>query len=161
MFMNTCLCYLIRDEKYLMLHRTKKEGDLNRDKWIGVGGKAEAGESPEDCVMREVQEETGYVLRSRNFRGIVTFVFGDVTEYMYLFTSDDFEGEEKICDEGDLEWIDKDAVSEFPIWEGDKIFFKLLEEERPFFSLKLVYDADGKLAEAVLDGERIDHRGRE
>ena len=151
----TTLCYIEQDGKYLMLHRVKKEVDINRDKWIGVGGKAEAGESPEDCVRREVLEETGYTLRSQWFRGIVTFVFKDVTEYMYLFTSEDFEGTEKVCDEGDLEWVAKEAVCGLPIWEGDKIFFRLLEEERPFFSLKLVYDADGNLTEAVLDGERI------
>ncbi len=158
MFMNTCLCYLIWDNKYLMLHRTKKEGDMNRDKWIGVGGKAEPGESPEDSVRREVFEETGYALRSQSFRGIVTFVYGDLTEYMYLFTSDDFEGTEKECDEGDLAWVEKKAVYDLPIWEGDKIFFRLLEEEHPFFSLKLVYDEEGELTEAVLDGENIQHK---
>lgn len=156
MFMNTCLCYLVREGQYLMLHRTKKDGDMNRDKWIGVGGKAEAGESPEDCVRREVLEETGYTLRSQRFRGIVTFVSGDVTEYMYLYTSEGFEGTEKECNEGDLAWVPVGEVYDLPIWEGDRIFFRLLEEERPFFSLKLVYDGDGHLIQAQLDGERLE-----
>ena len=148
--MNTTLCYLERDGKYLMLHRTKKEGDLNKDKWIGVGGKLESGESPEDCLYREVFEETGYTLKDHRFRGIVTFVYGDITEYMYLYTSEHFEGEEKICDEGELVWIDRAAVYDLPIWEGDKIFLKYLEENRPFFSLKLLYDDDGKLKEYTI-----------
>lgn len=155
MMYNTTLCYLIRDGKYLMLHRTKKEGDINKDKWLGAGGKLEPGESPEDCVRREVLEETGYVLTSERFRGIVTFVCGDITEYMYLFTSDSFTGTEKECSEGDLEWIECSAVCDLPIWEGDRIFFKLLKEDRPFFSLKLVYDTEGKLTGSVLDGRAI------
>lgn len=144
MITNTTLCYLERDGRYLMLHRTKKEGDINKDKWIGVGGRLEDGESPEDCVRREVFEETGYSLISQRFRGIVTFVYDDVTEIMYLFTSDDFTGEERTdCPEGDLEWVEKEKVYSLPIWEGDRIFLRFLEEERPFFSLKLVYDEDG------------------
>lgn len=156
---NTTLCYLIKGEQYLMLHRTKKERDINKDKWIGVGGKAEAGESPEDCVIREVAEETGYRLRSADFRGIVTFVYQNITEYMYLFTSADFDGTERVCDEGDLVWIPQREVYDLPIWEGDKIFFRLLEEGRPFFSLKLVYDADGALVQAVLDGKQTGYGG--
>ena len=152
MFLKTTLCYLQREEKYLMLHRTKKVGDLNKDKWIGVGGKMEFGESPEDCVRREVLEETGYTLKSQAFRGIVTFVYQDITEYMYLFTSEDFAGEQIVCDEGELVWIDKKKVCELPVWEGDKIFFHLLEERKEFFSLKLVYDKDGTLVETALDG---------
>ena len=153
MLMNTTLCYLIRDGKYLMLHRVKKEGDLNRDKWIGVGGKLEAGESPEDCVKREVREETGYTLQTWDFRGIVTFVYGDITEYMYLYTSEDFTGEEKECDEGCLEWVEISRVPSLPIWEGDRVFFRLLEEGGPFFSLKLSYDVEGKLIHTELNGQ--------
>lgn len=150
------LCYLKRDGKYLMLHRTVKKNDVNKDKWIGVGGHFEEGESPEECVVREVREETGYTLTSYRYRGIVTFVSGDgVTEYMSLFTADGFEGEPAACDEGVLEWVPIEKVQELNIWEGDKIFFRLLEENAPFFSLKLVYDKGGGLAEAVLNGQPL------
>ena len=148
MLINTTLCYIEKDGKYLMLHRTTKKNDINHDKWIGVGGKLEFAESPEDCLYREVREETGYTLHSHCFRGIVTFVYSDITEYMYLYTSDDFSGEQIPCDEGELVWIDKSAVYDLPIWEGDKIFLKMLEEKLPFFSLKLVYDLDGNLVES-------------
>lgn len=152
---NTSLCYIEWDGQYLMLHRVKKEIDENKDKWIGVGGKFEEGESPEDCMLREVYEETGLRLASWRFRGIVTFVsniWG--TEYMHLFTSDSFSGEMKRCDEGTLEWVDKAKVQSLPIWEGDKLFFRLLDEEAPFFSLKLRYE-DDRLAEAVLNGKPL------
>ena len=145
MVINSTLCYLIRDDAYLMLHRTKKKGDYNKDKWIGVGGKFEEKESPEDCVKREVLEETGYRLKSMRYRGIVTFLYQDITEYMHLFTSDSFEGEEIVCDEGDLEWVPISEACNLPIWEGDKLFFRLLEENAPFFSLKLEYDEKGNL----------------
>ena len=141
---NTTLCYIERDDKYLMLHRVKKVNDENHDKWIGVGGKFEEGESPEDCVLREVKEETGLTLKTFSYRGIVTFV-SDIygTEYMHLFTANSFSGElKKICDEGNLEWVKKHDVYSLPIWEGDKIFFSLLDENVPFFSLKLVYQGD-------------------
>lgn len=150
------LCYLERDGKYLMLHRTVKKNDVNKDKWIGVGGHFEEGESPEECLLREVKEETGYTLTSFRFRGLVTFLSGDgVTEYMSLFTADGFEGEPIPCDEGVLEWVPREKIPELNIWEGDKIFFRLLAEEIPFFSLKLVYDGQGGLVEAQLNGKRL------
>ena len=150
------LCYLQRDGAYLMLHRTVKKNDVNKDKWIGVGGHFEEGESPEECLLREVKEETGYTLTSFRFRGLVTFLCGDgVTEYMSLFTADGFEGEPIPCDEGVLEWVPREKIPELNIWEGDKIFFRLLAEEIPFFSLKLVYDGQGGLVEAQLNGKRL------
>lgn len=153
----TTLCYIERDGKYLMLHRVKKENDINHDKWIGIGGHCEAGESPEDCIRREAMEETGYELRSLSFRGIITFIYGDdVTEYMMLFTSDNISGREKVCDEGDLVWVDKSEVPKLNIWSGDRIFLKLLESGEPFFSLKLVYDKNDTLTETALNGEALD-----
>lgn len=139
-----------------MLHRTVKKNDVNKDKWIGVGGHFEQDESPEECLLREVKEETGYTLTDYRFRGIVTFVSGSgVTEYMSLFTATGFEGEPIPCNEGNLEWVDIDEIQNLNIWEGDKIFFRLLAEERDFFSLKLVYDGHDKLIEAILDGKSI------
>lgn len=139
-----------------MLHRTVKKNDVNKDKWIGVGGHFEQDESPEECLLREVKEETGYTLTDYRFRGIVTFVSGSgVTEYMSLFTATGFEGEPIPCNEGTLEWVDIDEIQNLNIWEGDKIFFRLLAEERDFFSLKLVYDGHDKLIEAILDGKSI------
>ena len=148
------LCYIEKDRKYLMLHRTVKENDINKDKWIGVGGHFEADESPEECLIREVKEETGYTLTSYRYRGIVTFVSGNgITEYMSLFTADGFEGEETDCDEGELEWVDIDRIHELNIWAGDKIFFRLMEEECDFFSLKLVYDGQDQLISVSLNGK--------
>ena len=153
---NTTLVHLERDGKYLMLHRIRKDDDENRDKWVGIGGKFEPGESPEDCALREVFEETGLTMRRFSYRGIVTFV-SDVwgTEYMHLFHCADFSGTLRDCDEGVLEWIDKRALLSLPIWEGDRIFLRLLDSDRPFFSLKLRYEGE-RLAEAVLDGETLD-----
>ncbi len=153
---NTTLCYLERGREYLMLHRVKKTVDENKDKWIGIGGKFEEGESPEDCLLREVREETGLRLLRWRYRGIVTFVSDEWgTEYMHLFTSDAYEGSLRTdCDEGELEWIDRDRLLKLPIWEGDKIFLRLLDEDIPFFSLKLRYAGD-RLAEAVLNGKTI------
>ena len=129
------LCYIEKDGKYLMLHRTVKKNDVNKDKWIGVGGHFEVDESPEECLLREVKEETGYTLTSYQYRGIVTFVSGGgVTEYMSLFTADGFKGEPIPCDEGELEWVDIEEVWHLNIWEGDKIFFRLLDEQKEFFS---------------------------
>lgn len=138
----TTLCYIEQDGKYLMLHRTKKEKDINKGKWIGVGGHAEEGESPEDCLLREIKEETGLTLTSYRFRGLVTFVSNECeNELMCLFTADGFEGNVQICDEGDLQWIDKEIVPTLPTWSGDAIFLKLLlDGEERFFSLKLVYE---------------------
>lgn len=149
------LCYIENDGKYLMLHRTKKEKDINKDKWIGVGGHFEAEESPEDCLLREVWEETGYHLTSWKLRGIVTFIdYPDAMEYMFLYTADGYEGTPHECNEGDLVWVDKKELFNLNLWEGDKIFLKLLEESETFFSLKLVYDR-GKLVDTVLDGRPI------
>ena len=152
---NTTLVHLERDGKYLMLHRVKKEHDENHDKWVGIGGKFEPGESPEDCALREVREETGLTLRSWSYRGIVTFVSDEWgTEYMHLFHCTDFTGTLKPCDEGELEWVDKRRLLSLPIWEGDRIFLRLLDSDRPFFSLKLRYEGE-RLVEAVLDGEPL------
>ena len=151
----TTLCYMERDGQYLMLHRTVKKNDVNKDKWIGVGGHFEAGESPEDCLIREVWEETGLTLTSFRFRGIVTFICDDYpVEYMCLYTADGFEGELKECEEGHLEWVPKEDLEQLELWEGDKIYFRLLAQEAPFFSLKLVYEK-GVLMEAVLDGRSL------
>ena len=179
------LCYIERDGQYLMLHRVSKKNDVNKDKWIGVGGHFLPGESPEECLLREVKEETGYTLTSFRFRGLVTFVqlppgafpsAGDckerrprqeaehsdapvfetdaapfpadaTVEYMHLFTADGFAGEAIPCDEGVLEWVDKDKIEELTLWEGDKVFLRLLADEAPFFSLKLTYDHAGHLVE--------------
>ncbi len=151
------LCYIERDGSWLMLHRTVKKNDVNKDKWIGVGGHFEADESPEECVLREVKEETGYTLTSYRYRGLVTFVSGDgVTEYMSLFTADGFEGEAIACDEGELEWVPVEKVWGLNLWEGDKIFFRLLDEGEPFFSLKLVYNGAGVLVSAALNGKAME-----
>lgn len=149
---NTSLCYIERGGQYLMLHRVKKVNDENHDKWIGIGGKFEPGESPEECMQREVTEETGLTAREWRYRGIVTFVSDEWgTEYMHLFTCTGFAGTLRECDEGVLEWIDKRALLALPIWEGDKIFLRLLDEGEPFFSLKLNYSGD-RLTAAVLNG---------
>lgn len=151
------LCYIEKDNQYLMLHRVKKVNDENHDKWIGVGGKFEWGESPEDCMLREVREETGYTLTSWKYRGIITFVYGeDTVEYMSLFTADGFEGTPIDCDEGVLEWVAKDRVPELNLWEGDRIFFRLLDERKEFFSLKLVYNKQDILQQAALDGKELE-----
>ena len=150
---NTTLCYIEKDGKYLMLHRIKKKNDLNHDKWIGVGGKFIDKESPEDCLIREALEETGLTLTEYEYRGIVTFI-SDMyeTEYMHLFKATGFSGQIKECDEGVLEWIEKDKLRSIPQWEGDKIFLDLLDKDVPFFSLKLQYEGD-LLRLAVLNGK--------
>ena len=152
----TTLYYIEQDNKYLMLHRVKKENDINKDKYIGIGGHFEYGESPDECLLREVKEETGLTLTSYRPRGIITFVYGDdVVEYMHLYTSEDFKGEIGACDEGELVWIDKDKVYDLNIWEGDRVFFRLLEENRVFFLLKLVYNVNDELTNAILDGKEL------
>lgn len=149
---NSTLCYMERGDEYLMLHRIKKKNDMNQDKWIGVGGKFLDGESPEECLLREVREETGLNLTSWRYRGLVTFASDKwETEYMHLFTADAWRGEIIDCDEGALEWVKKSKVSSLPIWEGDKIFLRLLAEDEPFFSLKLRYEGEN-LSYAALNG---------
>lgn len=151
------LCYLENDRnEYLMLHRVKKENDANRDKWIGIGGKFEDGESPEECVTRETLEETGLTLTDYRYRGLVTFVSNRwETEYMHLFTASCWTGELKSCDEGVLEWIHRDALAALPQWQGDRIFLRLLREGVPFFSLKLRYEGE-TLVYAALDGKEME-----
>ena len=147
------LCYIEKEGQYLLLHRIKKENDVNRDKWIGVGGKFLEGESPEECLLREVKEETGLTLTRWRFRGIVTFVCPPwPIEYMHLYTADGFEGEVGVCDEGGLEWVDKQKVCDLPIWEGDRLFLERLRQDAPPFSLKLVYEND-RLIEYTFFGE--------
>ncbi len=140
---NTTLCHIEKDGKYLMLHRTKKKNDLNQDKWVAIGGKLEDKESPEEANAREVFEETGLTLNSCRYCGIVTFV-SDIweTEYMHIFHSEDFSGELHCCDEGELAWVKIEDIYSLPIWEGDKIFLKLIEQKAPFFSLKLEYEGE-------------------
>lgn len=152
----TTLCYIEQDDKYLMLHRTSKQNDINQGKWIGVGGHFKEGESPEECLLREVKEETGLVLTSYRLRGIITFLLdGWGYEYMFLYTADGFEGtpDEKAmqaCTEGTLQWIPKTQVPELNLWEGDMIFLKLLLENKGMFSLKLEYQGD-KLTNVVTE----------
>ena len=153
--LNTTLCYITQGNKVLMLHRTKKEKDINKDKWIGIGGKFLPNESPDACLLREAKEETGLTLTSWHCRGIVTFL-NDCCEgeYMYLFTADGFEGQLADCDEGELCWVEREFLDTLPQWEGDKIFLDLLWQDAPFFLLTLRYSGD-RLLEAVLDGERL------
>lgn len=159
----TTLCYIEKENSYLMLHRVVKKNDVNKDKWIGVGGHFEEGESPEECLLREVKEETGLTLKTYDFRGLVTFKLTDsvtgntLTEYMCLYTAAEYEGELSSCDEGVLEWVSKEKIQDLEIWEGDKIFFRLLNEGHPFFSLKLWY-IDNELKEAVLNGRAMELR---
>lgn len=149
----TTLCYIENDDQYLMLHRIKKKVDINKDKWIGLGGKFEPDESPEECLLREVREESGLILTAWRLRGIITFISDRWnTEYIFLYTADGFTGELTTCQEGILEWVPKSELEKLNLWAGDKIFFQLLEAERPFFSLKLKYTGD-ELIYAALDGE--------
>ena len=152
---NSTLCYVIRGDEVLMLHRVKKKNDINKDKWIGIGGKFEFEESPDECLLREAKEETGLTLTSWKCRGVVTFLNEECDgEYMYLFTADGFEGNLKECDEGDLQWVSREFLDSLPTWEGDRIFLDLLWKDAPFFLLTLRYSGD-KLVEAVLNGSRL------
>lgn len=152
---NSTLCYVLRGNDVLMLHRVKKKNDINHDKWIGIGGKFEHEESPDECLLREAREETGLTLTHWQCRGIVTFLNeGGEGEYMYLFTADEWEGQLIECDEGDLQWISRDFLNGLPKWEGDQIFLDLLWRNTPFFLLTLRYCGD-KLTEAILNGEKI------
>ena len=156
--LNTTLCYITQGDQVLMLHRVKKEKDINKDKWIGVGGKFEGTESPDECLLREVYEETGLTLTSWACRGVVTFLLetddGVLGEFMYLFTADGFEGQLKECSEGELKWVSRDFLDQLPKWEGDQIFLDLLWQNAPFFLLTLRYRGD-QLLEAILDGKKI------
>ncbi len=152
---NSTLCYLTRGDEVLMLHRVKKKNDINKDKWIGIGGKFEAEESPDECLLRECFEETGLTLTSWRCRGVVTFLQEQGEgEYMYLFTADGFEGDTHECPEGDLQWVSREFLYSLPMWEGDKIFLDLLWQDAPFFLLTLRYRGD-VLTQAVLNGEVI------
>lgn len=153
---NTTLCHIEKDGKYLMLHRVKKKNDLNQNKWVGIGGKFEDKESPEQCNAREVFEETGLTLKDASYRGIVTFVSDKwETEYMHIFVAKNFSGKIKECDEGILKWIDKNELLTLPLWVGDKIFLKLINDEnQPFFSLRLEYVGE-ELISAVLNGKEL------
>ena len=153
---NTTLCYITQGDQVLMLHRVKKKNDINKDKWIGIGGKFEGNESPDECLLREAWEETGLTLTSWRCRGVITFLTADPSqgEYMYLFTADGFEGEIGECNEGDLQWVSREFLDQLSKWEGDQIFLDLLWQDAPFFLLTLRYDGD-KLTEAILNGEKI------
>lgn len=151
----TTLCYLEREGSYLMLHRVKKLHDDSRNKWIGVGGKFEADESPEDCMLREVKEETGLTVTKWKYHGLVTFV-SDVaqSDYMHLFSATEWSGQLHACEEGELQWVPKAELGQLALWEGDRVFLALMQQQRPFFSLKLTYKGDS-LTQAVLDGMEI------
>ena len=147
----TTMCYIERDGEYLMLHRTKKQNDPNHDLWLGIGGHFENGETPGECIKREVKEETGLTLIEPELRGMVTFSDGDWHEYMFLYTARKFEGELTECNEGELLWVPKETVmNDLPIWEGDRIFLKLMQSDAPFFSLKLEYQ-NRKLIKSTLE----------
>lgn len=147
----TTLCYIENNDCYLMLHRTKKKKDVNKDKWIGVGGHAEGNETPQECLLREVKEETGLSLTSYKFRGLITFISDEYeAEMMCLFTADGYTGELITCDEGELEWVKKSEVPQLPTWEGDAQFLKLLlEDEKRFFAMKLRYEGERLVEKSV------------
>lgn len=144
------ICYIEKEGKYLMLHRTKKQQDMNKEKWLGVGGKFEEKESPEECMIREVKEETGLTIKEYKLRGILTFTSTSYeTEYIYVFTSNNFEGTLIECEEGDLQWVEKEKIRDLNLWEGDLLFIEKIQKENPFFSMKLEYDGDKLLSYEV------------
>ncbi len=152
----TTLCYIEKDGKYLMLHRIRKKNDVNQDKWIGIGGHFEEGETPEECVLREAKEETGLTLTSFRLRGVIEFISDRwEPEAMYLFTADGFDGKLIDCNEGKLEWVEKARLIDLKLWEGDYIFLKLLDERETYFDLRLVYEGE-RLVKAVLDGRELE-----
>ena len=151
----TTLCYIEKDGCYLMLHRIKKKKDVNEGKWIGVGGHIEENESPDECILREVEEETGLTLKNCIPRGLVTFVSDTYEgEWMHLYTATEFEGELTECSEGVLKWIPKEEIGKLNLWQGDRIFLNLLTKDLPYFQLKLVYEGDD-LKQAVLNGKTV------
>ena len=149
----TTLCYIEQEGKYLMLHRVKKHHDINAGKWIGVGGHVENGETPEECLLREVKEETGLALTAYRLRGLVTFLSDACEpELMCVFTADAFDGEMIECDEGELAWVDKSEVLALPTWEGDHVFLeRLLSGDERFFSIKLRYEGDKLVEKKITD----------
>ena len=147
----TTLCYIEQNDCYLMLHRTKEECDMNKDKWLGIGGHFEKGETPDECIIREVKEETNLTLTDYTLRGIILFEENDYKEMIYLYTSTAFKGKIKECLEGDLVWVNKDDVLNLNIWEGDKVFLKMLNDKEPYFILKLIYDNDKFIGSELLD----------
>ncbi|MBR5115578.1 MAG: NUDIX domain-containing protein [Lachnospiraceae bacterium] len=166
----TTECYAELDGRLLMLHRVKKEQDINKDKWIGVGGHLEFGESPEEGIRRELAEETGMTADRMDYRGVITFVYGEVTEIIFLFTARglrdstgqpvDLQTELPDCDEGVLAWVLWEEVGDLPIWEGDRVFLELLRKETRFFSVKLIYDADDTLIRAIVNEKETDLKKR-
>lgn len=149
----TTLCYIEQAGKYLMLHRVKKHHDINAGKWIGVGGHVENSETPEECLLREVKEETGLVLTAYRLRGLVTFLSDACEpELMCVFTADAFDGEMIECDEGELAWVEKSEVLALPTWEGDRVFLeRLLSGDERFFSIKLRYEGDKLVEKKITD----------
>ena len=140
---NTTLCYLEHQHQYLMLLRNKKKHDINKQKWIGIGGHLLEKETPDECVQREFTEETGLTLLDYKLRGLVTFISDEYeTVQMWLYTASKFEGKLMPCDEGVLQWIDIDNIQSLNHWEGDLKFLELIKKPTPFFTMKLSYQGE-------------------